>query len=62
MQKPKKSGKAPPTGHNRRNNAEPEKTRENVKPVEGAQTGSEGLGYLKKPAEDAKDGGAKRRK
>ena len=42
-----KSGPPPPAGHNRRKNADPEEERRPVKPVEGAQTGSEGLGYLK---------------
>jgi hypothetical protein len=62
MRKPKKSGKTPLVGDNRRKNAEPEKRAEADKPDEGAQTGSEGLGYLKKPADDAKGGGARRRK
>jgi hypothetical protein len=43
-----KSGKTPPAGGDRRRNAGPEKKRA-IEPVEGAQTGSEGLGYLKKP-------------
>jgi hypothetical protein len=39
--------KTPPAGHNRRKNADPEQERRPVKPVESAQTGSQGLGYLK---------------
>jgi len=42
-----KTGRTPPAGHNRRKNTDPEETRDPVKPVEGAQTGSQGLGYLK---------------
>jgi hypothetical protein len=50
-----KSARIPPAGHNRRKNADPEEERRPVKPVEGAQTGSEGLGYLK----DADTAGSK---
>ena len=52
-----RSGKAPPAGDNRRKDVDPEKKRRTVKPVEGAQTGSEGLGYLTdgdRPSKDVK--------
>jgi hypothetical protein len=57
-----KSGKTPPAGHDRRKNTDPEEARLPAKPVEGAQTGSEGLGHLKKPADDAGKGRSGRRK
>ncbi|MBN9074631.1 MAG: hypothetical protein BGN87_21810 [Rhizobiales bacterium 65-79] len=50
-----------PTGDNRRRNAGPHKKRA-IGPVEGAQTGPEGLGYLEKPAEDQGKSGSGRGK
>jgi len=57
-----RGGKQPPAGDNRRSNADPEKKRRIAKPVEGAQTGSEGLGYLEKPGESPGEDRSKRRK
>jgi hypothetical protein len=56
-----KGGKTPAAGDNRRRNAGPEKKRA-IEPVEGAQTGSQGLGYLKKPTDRAGKGGPRRGK
>jgi hypothetical protein len=56
-----KSGKTPPAVDNRRRNAGPQKKRA-IEPVEGAQTGSGGLGYLEKPAKDTRRGGSRRGK
>jgi hypothetical protein len=50
--------RSPSEGRDRKSNADPARKRRTIEPVEGAQTGSEGLGYLEKPADDAKKGGA----
>jgi hypothetical protein len=42
-----KGGKIPLAGHTRQKNKDPEEKRRATRPVEGAQTGSQGLGYLK---------------
>jgi hypothetical protein len=49
-------------GRDRQSNADPARKRRKIEPVEGAQTGSEGLGYLEKPAKDTDTGGARRGK
>jgi hypothetical protein len=52
--KERRGGNAPPAGDNRRSNVDPAKKRRKIEPVEGSQTGSEGLGYLEEP-DNAKD-------
>jgi hypothetical protein len=55
-------GKPPPAGDDRQSNADPETKRRTVKPVEGTQTGSGGLGYLEKPREGTAKNRSKRGK
>jgi hypothetical protein len=49
--KEKPERRSPPAGDNRRSNADRQKKARKIEPVEGPQTGSEGLGYLKEPDE-----------
>ncbi|MDN5927546.1 MAG: hypothetical protein L0I29_10765 [Hyphomicrobiales bacterium] len=58
--KEEKSGKAPPAGHNRRQNTERQRDRRSVEPIEGARTGSQGLGYLKDTDKKGNTGRPKR--
>ena len=52
----------PPAGDNRRSNADRKKKVRQIEPVEGAQTGSEGLGYLKKePQGNGKKSGGRQK-
>ncbi|MBN9069378.1 MAG: hypothetical protein J0H60_23795, partial [Rhizobiales bacterium] len=47
--KEKLERRTPPAGDDRRSNADRKKKPRKIEPVEGSQTGSEGLGYLKEP-------------
>jgi hypothetical protein len=49
--KEKPERRSPPAGDDRRSNADRKKKPRKIEPVEGSQTGSEGLGYLKEPEE-----------
>ena len=55
-----KAAENPPAAHDRCKNADPEKARDPVEPVEGVQTGSQGLGYLKDAGRAGNTGRQKR--